>query len=219
MLHRLRLLAAALPAVLLLGACAPPAPVQHVADGGVLEPNLIEASELEQLPHVDAAVAEAIVAARPILSAAALDQALPAALDAAKRAELYAKVFRPIDLNNASREEIMLIPGMSERMAHEFEEYRPYTSMDQFRREIGKYVDDAEVARLAQYVHIPVALNGSSKEQLQSIPGMSDKMVHEFEEYRPYASLEQFRKEIGKYVDEVELARLESYVYLDPAPE
>ena len=37
-------------------------------------------------------------------------------------------------------------------MAHEFEEYRPYTSMEQFRREIGKYVDDDEVARLDQYV-------------------------------------------------------------------
>jgi len=39
-------------------------------------------------------------------------------------------------------------------MQHEFEEYRPYKSMDQFRREIGKYVDKAEVARLEQYVTI-----------------------------------------------------------------
>ena len=39
-------------------------------------------------------------------------------------------------------------------------------------------------------------------------------MAHEFEEYRPYTSMEQFRKEIGKYVDEKELARLERLVYL-----
>jgi hypothetical protein len=39
-------------------------------------------------------------------------------------------------------------------MLREFKEYRPYTSMDQFRREIGKYVDKAEVARLEQYVYI-----------------------------------------------------------------
>ena len=37
-------------------------------------------------------------------------------------------------------------------MAHEFEEYRPYTDLDQFRREIGKYVDEGEVARLERYV-------------------------------------------------------------------
>ena len=37
-------------------------------------------------------------------------------------------------------------------MAHEFEEYRPYTDLDQFRQEIGKYVDENEVARLERYV-------------------------------------------------------------------
>ena len=51
-------------------------------------------------------------------------------------------------------EEILAIPGVGKRMAHEFEEYRPYSSMEQFRREIGKYVDDGEVARLERYVEI-----------------------------------------------------------------
>ena len=59
-----------------------------------------------------------------------------------------------INLNTASDEEILSIPGMGPRMLHEFKEYRPYTSMEQFRREIGKYVDKAEVARLEQYVTI-----------------------------------------------------------------
>ena len=48
-----------------------------------------------------------------------------------------------------------------------------------------------------------------------TIPGMSSRLVHEFEEYRPFTSMEQFRREIGKYVDEDEVARLESYVILD----
>jgi hypothetical protein len=39
-------------------------------------------------------------------------------------------------------------------MRHEFEEYRPYTSIAQFRREIGKYVDSTEVARLERYVMV-----------------------------------------------------------------
>ena len=54
----------------------------------------------------------------------------------------------------ASREAILSIPGVGDRMAHEFEEYRPYVSLEQFRREIGKYVDDDEVARLERYVAI-----------------------------------------------------------------
>ena len=40
-------------------------------------------------------------------------------------------------------------------------------------------------------------------------------MAHEFEEYRPYKNIDQFRREIGKYVDDKELARLERLVYLD----
>jgi hypothetical protein len=40
-------------------------------------------------------------------------------------------------------------------------------------------------------------------------------MLHEFKEYRPYKSIEQFRREIGKYVDKTELARLERYVTLN----
>ena len=59
-----------------------------------------------------------------------------------------------INLNTATDAQLMTIPGMGPRMLHEFKEYRPYTSIEQFRREIGKYVDKAEVARFEQYVTI-----------------------------------------------------------------
>ena len=39
-------------------------------------------------------------------------------------------------------------------MLHEFKEYRPYTYIEQFRREIGKYVDETEVARMERFVTI-----------------------------------------------------------------
>ena len=106
----------------------------------------------------------------------------------------------------------MLIPGMTSRMAHEFEEYRPYSSLEQFRREIGKYVDTTEVARLEQYVFVPLKLQQCVWRSADDDPGHDERMVHEFEEYRPYTRMEQFRREIGKYVDVKEVARLESYV-------
>jgi DNA uptake protein ComE-like DNA-binding protein len=59
-----------------------------------------------------------------------------------------------ININTATDAQILAIPGMGPRMLREFKEYRPYTSMEQFRREIGKYVDKAEVARLEQYITI-----------------------------------------------------------------
>ena len=183
--------------------------------GDLQDPNLIESDALRAVPHIDDALAEAIEAGRPYLNASQLDAVLAESLKREQREEVYAHIFRQIDLNHASEDEILVIPGMSGKMAHEFEEYRPYASLEQFNREIGKYVDEDEVARLRQHVFIPLNLNTASEEAIMTIPGMSGKMAHEFEEYRPYSSLEQFRREIGKYVDEAEVARLESYVTLE----
>ena len=61
-------------------------------------------------------------------------------------------MFIPLNLNTAGEAEILLIPGVGKRMAHEFEEYRPYRNIEQFRKEIGKYVNQQEVARLERYV-------------------------------------------------------------------
>ena len=63
-------------------------------------------------------------------------------------------VFVPINLNTASDEEVLSIPNLGNRMLREFKEYRPYRQIEQFRREIGKYVDDDEVQRLERYVTI-----------------------------------------------------------------
>ena len=181
----------------------------------VRDANSAKETELVTAPHVDAALAAKIVANRPFADAIELDKLLGASLSAGQRQELYGRLFVTINLNDATRAEIQLIPGVTDRLAHEFEEYRPYTSLDQFRREIGKYVSAAEVARLEQYVFVPMNLNRASAEAFLTIPGMTSRMVHEFEEYRPYTSFEQFRREIGKYVDQKEVARFERYLVIE----
>lgn len=120
--------------------------------GGVVDPNLADKDALVALEHVDDALADAIIASRPLANSIEFQAVLAERLDEDSIAEVCVGLFVPINLNTATREEIMLVPGMSRRMAHEFEEYRPYTSLEQFRREIGKYVDEEEVARFEQYV-------------------------------------------------------------------
>jgi DNA uptake protein ComE-like DNA-binding protein len=116
---------------------------------GILDANSATANELSDIGENAAAV---IVAGRPFKTIGDLNAALGSSMSEDDLEALYGTVFVPIDLNSASREDILLSPGVGGRMAHEFEEYRPYTSMEQFRREMGKYVDDEEVARLEMYV-------------------------------------------------------------------
>jgi DNA uptake protein ComE-like DNA-binding protein len=191
------------------------------------------------------------------------------------------------NLNTISKEAILAIPGTGDRMVTEFEEYRPYTSIAQFRKEIGKYVDADVVASYEAYLFVPVDpasadadtiqqlpgvdadkakalldggpyagdaafldalsklvtaeqvglaqaflsstasgqatwikynLNTMTEDQILAIPGTGDRMVREFTEYRPYASIEQFRKEIGKYVDADVVAGYERYVFVPVDP-
>lgn len=123
-----------------------------LAESGVLDANIASAEEIALLPHMDETLARAVIDNRPFVTIGELHNVLSADLDEVQIEELFARLFVPINLNKAKRSDILLIPGVGGRMAHEFEEYRPYSNIEQFRREIGKYVDDAEVARLEQYV-------------------------------------------------------------------
>ena len=181
---------------------------------GLANPNLATEEELAAVPGLGDAVG-AIVEGRPYLRAADLHAALVAAVGEEAALAAYDHLWLRINLNDVTNDEVLLIPGVGDRMAHEFEEYRPYEDLDEFRREIGKYVDEDEVARLEQYVYLPIDLNAATREEIMMVPGMTDRMAHEFEEYRPYTDLDQFRREIGKYVDEGEVARLERYVTLN----
>jgi DNA uptake protein ComE-like DNA-binding protein len=175
----------------------------------VLNANLATESDLVAL-GLSEEVVQKLLAARPFLSIADFNSII----ELENTEELFKKIFVPFNLNTTEEKDFKMIPGVGDKMAHEFEEYRPYTSILQFKREIGKYVDEQEVARYLDYVFVPVELNTSSEDDIKALPGIGKKMTHEFLEYRPYKNLAQFRKEIGKYVDDKELSRLERFVYL-----
>jgi len=175
----------------------------------VLNANLATESDLVTL-GLSEEVVQKLLAARPFLSMADFNSII----ELENTEELFKKIFVPFNLNTTEEKDFKMIPGVGDKMAHEFEEYRPYTSILQFKREIGKYVDEQEVARYLDYVFVPVELNTSSEDDIKALPGIGKKMTHEFLEYRPYKNLAQFRKEIGKYVDDKELSRLERFVYL-----
>ncbi len=118
----------------------------------LMDANTATAEEIAGMPHMDEILAGVVVNNRPYVTIGELNYLLSSDLDEDQLEALYGRLFVPINLNDARRSDILLIPGVGGRMAHEFEEYRPYSNIEQFRREIGKYVDEAEVARLEQYV-------------------------------------------------------------------
>ena len=196
-------------------ALAVPAAAQVGKSLGVVDANSVSEADLARMPAMTPAIAKALVAARPFDSITALNTfLLEQKLTQDQANALYRQMFVHINLNTATAAEIMLIPGAGKRMAHEFEEYRPWKTYAQFDKEIGKYVDQKEVARLAQYTFIPLNLNTASEADFMTIPGVGKRMAHEFEEYRPWKTQAQFEKEIGKYVDAKEVKRLWRFVFI-----
>lgn len=184
----------------------------QVGQSQLANPDLAQEKDLLALPHLNAALVKNILDQRPFLRTGDLHAVLSKTLTKEQLTELYGKMFVTLNLNSASDDEIMLIPGASSRLVKEFRAGRPYTSLAQFRANMAKSMDAKELARLEQYVFVPVNINNASDDDVLSIPGAGRRMVREFKEYRPWVSFEQFRKEIGKYVDKKEVARLEKYV-------
>lgn len=116
------------------------------------------------------------------------------------------------NLNTASGDDFRTIPDVDDRMVHEFEEYRPYASIQQFREEIGKYVDGDQVAAYEQYVYVPIDYNESDAETLQQIPGLDAQEAEALVANRPYDSNDAFLEALAAYVTEDERATAATYL-------
>lgn len=106
-------------------------------------------AEFLLIPGVDNAKLRAIKAGRPYKTLAQLEKALGI--------ERY--VFIPMELNTFTQEIIESFAPIgvgTRRWIREFNEYRPYTSMAQWEREISKYLrnNPNELKRLQRYVYI-----------------------------------------------------------------
>src|SRR5204863_9265175 len=117
-----------------------------------------------------------------------------------------------LNLNTATSEEFATVPDVGNRMVREFEEYRPYVSILQFRKEIGKYVDEAQVAAYEQYVFVPVAPNDADTETLQQLPGVTPEIADKLVAGRPYASNDAFVAALKADLTPEQLAVAESYL-------
>lgn len=118
-----------------------------------------------------------------------------------------------LNLNTVTEEELLsTMPNFSNRMVREFFEYRPYVSIQQFRREIGKYVDDAQVAEWEQYVYVPIAVNEADADTLMQLAGVDETIAATLIAGRPYASNDAFITVLTPLISADELAQADCYL-------
>ena len=176
-----------------------PAGAQVGKSQGVLDVNTMSEAALGVLPNMTPAIAKALVAKRPFTSPVELNAFLIAqGLTAEQAMALYAKAFAHINLNTATPEEILLVPGAGRRMVREFAEYRPWKTWAQFDKEIGKYVGAEATAKLAQYAFIPMNANTASDADLMTVPGANQAWVDKVKKARPYKTAADLEKALGK---------------------
>lgn len=166
---------------------------------GVADVNTISEANLAEVPNLTPAIAKALVARRPFTSPTELNAFLTSqGLTAEQAMAVYQKAFVHINLNTATPEEILLVPGAGRRMVREFAEYRPWKTWAQFDKEISKYIGADATARLAQYAFIPMNANTASDVDLLTIPGSNQAWVEKIKKARPFKTAADLEKAAGR---------------------
>lgn len=165
----------------------------------------------EMTPEMTEAATEAVTPEATADAAADLTPEATAALAAEATGEAVA--CSKLNLNDLTQDALMAaIPDFSARMVREFLEYQPYASIQVFRREIGKYVDDAQLAQYEQYVYVPVDPNESDAATLAQLPGVDETIAETLIAGRPYADNAAFLAALADAVSPADAAGAACYL-------
>ncbi|MEZ4671050.1 MAG: hypothetical protein R3E39_24360 [Anaerolineae bacterium] len=168
---------------------------------------LVGCSPSSQSPTAKPTVEQSASATNTLAAQAEAATPTQETLGGAVSSQSVAATCSKLNLNTLTSDELMsTIPNFSSRMVREFQEYRPYASIQQFRREIGKYVDAAQVTEYEQYVYVPVSPNDSDADTLQQLPGVDATTAATLMSSRPYESNQTFLEALAKLVTPDQLA-------------
>src|SRR6188508_1676004 len=120
-----------------------------------------------------------------------------------------------VDANTAPEKDLLAMPHMTPAIVKGLIEKRPFASITDLNAYLlGQKLtqDQANAFYGKAFVHIN--LNTATPAEILLVPGAGKRMVHEFDEYRPWKTYGQFDKEIGKYVGAEQTAQLAQYTFI-----
>ena len=118
-----------------------------------------------------------------------------------------------LNLNTVTEDQLLsTIPDFSARMVREFMEYRPYISIQQFRKEIGKYVNAEQVATYEQYVYVPIDVDQADAATLQQLPGVDASIADQLIAGRPYGSSQAFLAKLAGLASAADAQQAAAYL-------
>jgi len=122
----------------------------------LIDPNTATEEELSAIEGLNDAGVQAILANRPFATPTEFVEALGDEVSEEDKFSVFSEVFVKVNLNRGEAEDFMLVPTTltPDHIAREYQEYRPFDSVEYFRREMGKYVSEKETAFLARYIII-----------------------------------------------------------------
>jgi DNA uptake protein ComE-like DNA-binding protein len=186
----------------------------QVLGKGIMDFNTAAEKDLSTLPNITPAIVKGLLDKRPFASITEVNTyLLSQGLTAEQATAIYEKAFVHLNLNTCTPEEILLIPR-ARRMRIEFPEYRPWKTVAQFDKEIGKYVAQTpgELDRLKSYVFIPLSANAAADADFMTIPMLTPAILKAIKDGRPWSSADQLEAAIAKATNAKDAARIRRYL-------
>lgn len=117
-----------------------------------------------------------------------------------------------MDPNDATRGELLSIPGMSDGAAAAVIEARPHDDMLSVDAALAVDLNEPQRAAVYEHLWMPIDLNTASAEVIRMIPGIGARRLEIIESHRPYESIEDFRRVMREHVDDETVAIWEKYL-------
>ena len=120
-----------------------------------------------------------------------------------------------VDANTAQEKDLLAMPHMNPAIVKGLIAKRPFASITDLNAYLlAQKLTQSQANDFYGKAFVHINLNTATAEEILLVPRAGKRMVHEFDEYRPWKSYAQFAKEIGKYVGADGAAQLAQYTFI-----